>query len=114
MGRLRPEPGGRLPHRRRRRRLQPQHERLEDAAPEPARPPSDAVATWTGKEVIIVGGHPGDGRADPGGAAYDPATDRWRLLPPLYPRRPRCLVPFTVWTGSRVMVWWGWAHVEID
>ena len=81
----------------------------------PLGPRSDAVANWTGKELIIVGGHGSDGRADPGGAAYDPATDRWRLLPtPSLPAGHDVSYPFTVWTGSRLMVWWGWTHVETD
>lgn len=83
--------------------------------PGPLGPRSDAVAIWTSKELIIVGGHRGDGRANPGGAAYDPATDQWRLLPtPSLPAGHDVSYPFTVWTGSRLMVWWGWTHVETD
>ncbi len=76
---------------------------------------ADAVATLTGTEVVIVGGHGGDGRSDAAGAAYDPVTDRWRRLPaPPIPAGHEISYPFTVWTGSRLMVWWGWTHTEVE
>jgi hypothetical protein len=60
-------------------------------SPLPAR--ADAIPIWTGKEVLVVGGHDlacgstachptaADMHAD--AAAYDPARDSWRLIAPL-------------------------------
>ena len=83
-------------------------------APIPVR--SDAVATWTGQEVVIWGGYgpsaanEGDPSIDPRvGAAYDSAADRWRLLPP----SPIEATTFAtaVWTGREVIVWGGTTDV---
>ncbi|ROO85396.1 hypothetical protein EDD29_2939 [Actinocorallia herbida] len=85
--------------------------RVLPGAPVPGRSWSGAV--WTGREMVVWGGvterEETDGkkvrtvveeRAD--GAAYDPATDRWRVLPvaPLSGRER----PVMVWTGERVLV----------
>jgi hypothetical protein len=61
------------------------------------------IATWTGREVIYWGGDR-PGRA-PEGAAYDPATDRWRLLSrsPLTNRTGSA----AVWTGKEVVIFGG-------
>jgi hypothetical protein len=64
-----------------------------------------AVAAWTGKEMLVVGGGrtgggPGgsfDFRRD--GAAYNPATDTWRRLPDA----PGC-PQFGTWTGGELIV----------
>ncbi len=72
------------------------------------------TATWTGKEMIIWGGLPGpttvdDTRVTDGtqGAAYDPATDRWRVIvqSPLAPRQGH----LGAWTGSEALFWGGWS-----
>src|SRR3954467_9154717 len=65
----------------------------------------DAVAAWTGTEMLVVGG----GRTGSGpdgsfdfrrdGAAYNPATDTWRSLPDA----PGCPV-FGTWTGTTLVV----------
>lgn len=67
-----------------------------------------AGATWTGKEVFVWGGwtfgSAGAGSTGwGGGALFDPATGKWRVLPPapLSPRMPAAVV----WTGSEVLVW---------
>ena len=64
------------------------------AAP-PLAPRGEAIATWIGQEYLVVGGSvcTGEASADPengeldctmtaalDGAAYDPATDRWRTI----------------------------------
>jgi hypothetical protein len=64
------------------------------------------TSVWTGRELLIWGGRDLDGpRAD--GAAYDPATDRWRSVAPA-PLAAR-VSPAAVWTGSRLLVWGGQA-----
>lgn len=69
---------------------------------------------WTGREVLVWGGVESseevsswDGVTPANGAAYNPATDRWRLIPeaPIAGR----LDPVSVWTGSELLVWGGWA-----
>jgi hypothetical protein len=43
-----------------------------------------ALALWTGAEVVVLGGYGFPGETLPDrlrGAVYDPATDRWRVLP---------------------------------
>ncbi|MGB4779238.1 hypothetical protein [Microbacterium sp.] len=68
----------------------PDWARLDDF---PLEPRDGAVTAWTGSELIVVGGafHPPcpptadcvmDGRLARDGAAYDPASDTWRVLPP--------------------------------
>ncbi|MEX0985328.1 MAG: hypothetical protein WD096_09815 [Actinomycetota bacterium] len=66
-----------------------------------------AASAWTGTELLVWGGTDGTYRGNsPGllgdGAAYDPSTDTWRLLPraPISPR-----VPLSVWTGRELIVW---------
>jgi len=78
-------------------------------APVPAR--GYAGAAWSGHEVLIWGGETGasaQARATVGltsvgrGAAYDPATNRWRGLP-LSPLRAKSS-PTAVWTGHLFIV----------
>ena len=67
---------------------------------------SQAVGVWSGSELLVWGG--ADFRTDypyatyDDGAAFDPATDRWRLLPPA-PIDGR--QPLAVWTGEEMIVW---------
>jgi hypothetical protein len=67
---------------------------------------SQAAGVWTGRELLVWGGadyrtdYPYDGYND--GAAFDPATDRWRMLPPP-PIDGR--QPLAVWTGEEMIVW---------
>ncbi|HKY77398.1 MAG TPA: hypothetical protein VJS45_14720 [Acidimicrobiia bacterium] len=61
---------------------------------------------WTGRLLVAWGGQAADGHeASANGAAYDPAADRWDVLPP---------APITgrfgtsaVWTGKEVLFWGG-------
>jgi hypothetical protein len=62
------------------------------------------ASVWTGDEVLVWGGENPDGPlAD--GAAYDPITDTWRLLPPS-PMSARN-APAVAWTGDRAVFWGG-------
>jgi hypothetical protein len=67
---------------------------------------------WTGTRVMVWGGGTTDSPGDvppatvaPGGAAYDPAADRWEPLPPA-PLVPRAR-GIAVWTGRELIVWGG-------
>jgi len=66
---------------------------------------SDMASAWTGEELLIWGGFDGGFREVPffdDGAAFDPVTETWRMLPapPIGPR-----TPFSVWTGRELIVW---------
>jgi hypothetical protein len=68
---------------------------------------SDAASAWTGEELLIWGGWTGECCVPSemfldDGAAFDPATGRWRRLAdsPLQER-----APFSVWTGEELIVW---------
>jgi hypothetical protein len=86
-----------------------------------ALPPSPLAAralpasAWTGSELLVWGGWGGtygyefaEGFLDDG-AAYDPATRTWRVLPraPITGR-----APFSVWTGRELLVWGTALRVE--
>jgi hypothetical protein len=73
---------------------------------------SEHAMVWTGTEAVIWGGVASSpdksvfiGSAPRGGAAYNPATDRWRTIPnaPIPGRN----LPIMVWTGQEVLVFGG-------
>ncbi|HEX5824912.1 MAG TPA: hypothetical protein VFY18_10685, partial [Candidatus Limnocylindrales bacterium] len=75
----------------------------------------DHAMVWTGTEAVVWGGvssssEPGhsvfDGTLPRNGAAYDPAKDRWRIIPnaPIQGRS----FPVMAWTGQEVVVFGGW------
>ena len=69
-----------------------------------------AATVWSGHELLVWSGDSGD-QADtllPDGAGYDPAADRWRLLPPA-PIAPRTSMT-SIWTGREFIVWGGYDH----
>jgi hypothetical protein len=82
----------------------------------PLSPRMGQAAVWTGTELVVWGGYDqasGNSLHVTGdGAAYNPATDRWRMLArsPLSPRT------FTeaVWTGSQVIFLGGQPAVLTD
>ena len=96
----------------------------------PLSPRANLLSVWTGREMLLWGGlgnpdltvdRPGLSRnspfLDPGatvpledGAAYDPATDRWRRL-----QSTSLLArgyPLGAWDGKRLLVWGGLTLVD--
>lgn len=67
------------------------------------------TATWIGSEMIVIGGVESTGLNPAEAAAYDPARDARRSLPPA-PLEGRTLHA-AVWTGSQLLVWGGEASV---
>lgn len=71
------------------------------------------VAVWTGTEMVIWGGYTHAGppsKVTATGAAYNPATDAWSVLPtaPLSPRAGS----LAAWTGSQVLILGGQPAVQ--
>jgi hypothetical protein len=62
---------------------------------------------WTGKEMVIWGGDsfPAEKPREPQGVAYDPALDRWRILPqaPIELRAGH----IAAFTGKEMLLWGG-------
>jgi hypothetical protein len=79
----------------------PAADRWRAIAPAPIRARCQGAATWTGREVLVWGRActvtPGQSPLDTAAAAYDPAADRWRVVPtgPVV-GRPATL---SAWTG---------------
>jgi hypothetical protein len=74
-----------------------------------------AASAWTGTELLVWGGWSGmsgpefvEGFFDDG-AAFDPASGRWRPLPPA-PVTARA--PLSVWTGQELLLWGTSLRVE--
>jgi hypothetical protein len=65
-----------------------------------------AEAVWTGEEMVVFGARLDNNNASDTsyaqGAAYDPSSDTWRVLPS-HPVSPQA--SSLVWTGSEVVVW---------
>jgi hypothetical protein len=82
--------------------------------PSPLAPRMAHTAVWTGREMIVWGGAPnsedGSPVPTPQGAAYNPITDSWRVLPdsPLPMRGWHS----AVWTGHQMIVTGGSAGVR--
>ncbi len=74
--------------------------------PSPLSPRSWAAGVWTGSELVVWGGSdgrwPGEGLLGDG-AAFDPSSDSWRMLPPapLDPVAPAV----AAWTGDEILLW---------
>jgi hypothetical protein len=70
----------------------------------PLAPRRGPALAWTGREMLISGGADASGGFFLGnGAAFDPQTNRWRLIAPTLGR----FVPTSAWTGSQFLVWGG-------
>ena len=66
----------------------------------PARAPLFGDAFWTGKQMIVWG----SSADSPAGFAYDPATERWSMLPAAPLRRAARDSMLAVWTGRYLVV----------
>jgi hypothetical protein len=71
-------------------------------------PRGGANVVWDGHEVLVVGGATTVGAVTPRlarvGLAYNPATNRWRRLPPMESGRANGVAQ---WTGKRLLLWGG-------
>jgi N-acetylneuraminic acid mutarotase len=88
----------------------PANDRWRRLAASPLGPRSDAVAAWTGKDVLVWGGQKqgsldGFGDEFDDGALYDPARDTWKPMAQ-WPLAHRYGAR-AVWTGTRLVVWGG-------
>ncbi|HEY7133986.1 MAG TPA: kelch repeat-containing protein [Acidimicrobiia bacterium] len=93
----------------------PVHDRWRELAPSPLSPLQYGVAVWTGHEVLLwgacdLGGACAAADANPAHrpdtAAYDPARNRWQILPHS-PLMARSGVK-GVFAGGRLFVWGGY------
>jgi N-acetylneuraminic acid mutarotase len=85
--------------------------------PIPAAPIADRfqnTAVWTGSEMLVWGGASASccGQEFGDGAAYDPVTNDWAMLPegPLAARTEHT----SVWTGKEMLVWGGLNPSDAD
>jgi len=95
----------------------PGADRWRALPPGPLSARSGADAVWTGTEFLLWGGSRGGGKVVDGefvpptflvdGAAYTPATNTWRRIPPA-PLRPRDWNT-ALWTGKEMIIWGGTA-----
>jgi hypothetical protein len=74
----------------------------------------NTMGAWTGKELIVAGGmvppvNGGGPRIYRDGAAYNPATSRWRKLPPMLGGRYGGIA---LWDGTEVMFLGGYASSD--
>lgn len=89
-------------------------------APAPMGGRSAAAAVWTGREMVVWGGATRRPRVDfqlltAGGAAYDPARDRWRRIARAPVRsREGARGAAALWTGRAMVVWNGTAGAVYD
>ena len=87
----------------------------QELPPSPLAARALTASAWTGSELLIWGGWRGTYGYEfaegffGDGAAYDPETQSWRVLPPA-PIEGRA--PFSVWTGSELLVWGTALRVE--
>lgn len=67
------------------------------------------TAVWSGKRMIVWGGHLEITGTDSGGE-YDPATDKWIEINGIAP--PNRTFHTAVWTGTGMIVWGGFNGIE--
>ena len=59
------------------------------------------ASVWTGTELLVMGGHSGDGYPTPVATALDPRTSRWRVLTAMS-AYPGLFLAGAVWNGHLV------------
>jgi N-acetylneuraminic acid mutarotase len=85
-------------------KFDPRSNTWEPIAASPLQGRSVPATVWTGRELLIWGGSqdPDHQSFFEDGAAYDPRTDSWRVLP----RAPiSARAGLSVWTGRELIVW---------
>lgn len=88
-------------------RIDPATGEWREMAPAPIEGRVSPEAVWTGQVVIFWQGSTADFTRAEGGAAYDPATDTWRLLNASGgpPSTKMDVYPPAISTGKRVLFW---------
>jgi hypothetical protein len=68
------------------------------------------LAVWTGRVMVVWGGHDDSGHYFNTGGRYDPATDSWTATSTLGAPSARS-DPTIVWTGNVMVIWGGAAYL---
>jgi len=74
-------------------------------APAPSGGLTQAVAVWTGSEMLVWGGFDESGFSNHG-YRYNPSTDTWQYITTIGAPEPRIAMG-AVWTGQSLIVWGG-------
>jgi hypothetical protein len=96
----------------------PSTHQWRELPPAPLSPRVNATAVWTGSEVVVIGGEPAvesiRGGANTDAAAYDPATNTWRPLPPPPTGHSRTIKSIVaIAAGHSVYAWLAWDHLSL-
>lgn len=85
----------------------PETDEWSDSSAMPIEPSESLAGVWTGDQLMLWGGYAtyGTGHPNGDGAAYDPESDTWTVLPPS-PLAPRCDHSGT-WTGQELIIFGG-------
>ena len=85
----------------------PETDQWSESSPIPIEPSQRLAGVWTGDQLILWGGYAtyGTGHPNGDGAAYDPESDIWTVLP-ASPLAPRCDHSGT-WTGQELIIFGG-------
>jgi hypothetical protein len=76
----------------------------------------DHWTAWSGRELLVGGVGEAEGGSGVVAAAYDPAANRWRQLPPspeVTGGRGHLRARSAIWAGSRLLVWNFWRTAAI-
>ncbi|TNF89144.1 MAG: hypothetical protein EP301_03595 [Gammaproteobacteria bacterium] len=73
-------------------------------APEPR---TNALAVWSGSELMVWGGHTDDGISLQDGGRYDPVTDDWHAMSVEGGPIPGGEAAFAIWMNDQMLVWNG-------
>ena len=91
----------------------PQTDRWRMLPPAPLSARAQVISTWTGTDLILLGGYPAvtrDFNSFHDGASYDPSTDRWTaILPPTPPPGHPVAWRAAVQAGDKLLAFSDWA-----